>query len=103
MSTSLEEDSICDDFMDSDFGSETSPLKKPQSQPKNPNSFQTLFRFASERTAGDERQFETIETEKLYNETNDATSVITTNRVRHDKGDEDRRQRIMEEILDDSF
>lgn len=64
-----------------------------------------LFRFGSERTRHNGKEkFETIETDKLLEETDDATSVISHPKPREtDREEDERHRRIMEEIFDDSI
>ncbi|CAI2386256.1 unnamed protein product [Moneuplotes crassus] len=101
MISNLEDDPLCNDFVESDFESETTPLRKPQSQQRKEASAPMFFRNHTERKAKKQGSYETIETDKLFAETEDATSILTTTR-KHDRQDEERRQRIMEEIFDDS-
>lgn len=99
----LEEDSLKEEFLDSDFERETTPLKKPQSQPKGQNSVQMLFRLGSEKVKGTNEKFEVVEMDKLLPETEDTNSIQASNKLQENEEHEEMMQKIMEEIFDDDL
>eukprot|EP00343_Euplotes_focardii_P000750 CAMPEP_0205800470 /NCGR_PEP_ID=MMETSP0205-20121125/2128_1 /ASSEMBLY_ACC=CAM_ASM_000278 /TAXON_ID=36767 /ORGANISM="Euplotes focardii, Strain TN1" /LENGTH=124 /DNA_ID=CAMNT_0053063589 /DNA_START=131 /DNA_END=505 /DNA_ORIENTATION=+ len=76
----IEEESVKDDFIDSDFESETTPLKKPQSQQRNSNQVQMLFRFGSEKVQNSTDKGLALDTDKMNFETDATSSIPHSNR-----------------------
>lgn len=97
MISDLADEEENDGFIDSDFESEISPNKKPQSQPGNLNQGDMLFRFGSERTQKKNNKSEGLD---LWVETEDTSSVKFSNRNQDAIEHEERMQKIMEEIFD---